>query len=127
MPTNNDQPPQGNDPIDIKHKNLRMELDAATKDRDKWKTSYDALATVHRKLIADIDSENRSILTQKLKALTNLTEADLQVMETDEMVRLVESYSLLKKPIAGIGSSGEDGPKNRPGQTVPNRFKYGPK
>jgi len=118
---------EGNDPIDVKHKNLRMELDQAQADALRYKTQYEALATVHRKLIADIDSENRSILSKKLKAATNLSDIDIQAMETDEMVRLVESYSILKKPVAGIGSSEGNDVKPRRGLTVPNRFKYGAK
>lgn len=117
----------GNDPIDIKHKNLRLELDAALESAEKWETSYKALATVHRKLITDIDSENRSVLTKKLKHLTNLTNTDLQAMETDEMVRLVESYSLLKSSVAGIGASHDKETPNVRGFTVPTKFKYGAK
>ena len=111
---------------DVAFQNLRIENTGLKSDVASLKTKCDALEKALLKANSIIDAENRARLIPRIKAVSTITDAELNVMTTEDLSKLDETYRYLKTPYAGVGSAVDSQPAT-PNLTVPGRFRFAAK
>ena len=89
------------------------------------KTEVDALKTSLTKAADAIEAQERAKMIPSIVASTKLTKAEIEAMDTASMVGLLDSFRVLKQPVAGVRPGADEGDASR--LTVGSTFKFGPK
>ena len=115
------------DGVDLEQKNLRLDLDNVTRERDSLKSQNEKLKAQLLRESHERDAANRAKIISDLKTMgCTLSDKELNAMETDALDGLRDASRLFKvnQPSAGVKPFGDtpesDDPKSQ--FTVPDRF-----
>ena len=115
-------------PAEQLNKNLKYEIDKANETIETQKTLISDLTARLNKVVNVVDAINKAKYKGRIRKYVDpnkVTDIRLDSMDVDELEQMADTFTLLKKKIAGIDF---DVPDTRPSLlTVPSRFKYGVK
>ena len=115
------------DGVDLAQKNLRIDLDNVSRERDSLKTENQQLKQQLLKESQERDAINRAKIIGDLKTMgCTLSDKELNAMGTDELDSLRDASQLFKReqPSVGLKPFGEESDSLDPNSriTVPSRF-----